>query len=115
MVLPLRQTGNGDCAHASGSLKKNWKTAAVGGIILRVETILLLQCGVMAFQFQADGVGTAVIAQHHIPLTANPFPIVWSGSGHGAGEKRVAVQLNVDARQTSLRTIHRMREKAPRV
>src|SRR6516225_357317 len=96
MVLPLRQTGNGDCAHASGSLKKNRKTAAVGGIILRVETILLLQCGVIAFQLQADGVGTAVIAQHNIPLTANPSPIVWSGSGHGVGEKCVAVQLNVD-------------------
>src|SRR5262252_7720158 len=96
MVLPLRQSGNGDCAHASGSLKKNRKTAAVGGIVLRVETILLLQSGVIAFQFQADGVGTAVIAHHHIPLTANPSPIVWSGSGHSVGEKRVAIQLNVD-------------------
>src|ERR1700747_194900 len=96
MVIALRQSGNGNRANATSSLDENRETSAMRGIVLELKPMGAVQTRLRPLVLQPDSVGASVIPHHDVALAAYPFPVVRRGAAHRVGEKRMAVQLNID-------------------
>jgi hypothetical protein len=96
MVIALRQPGNGNRANATSSRDKNRETSAMRSIVREFKPIGAVQTRLRPLMLQPDSVGASVIPHHDVALTAHPFPVVRRGAAHRVGEKRMAVQLNIN-------------------
>src|ERR1700747_660886 len=96
MIIALRQPGNGNGANATSSRDENRETSAMRGIVLELKPMGAVQTRLRPLVLQPDSVGATVIPHHDVALAAHPFPVVRRGAAHRVGEKRMAVQLNIN-------------------